>query len=140
MAFLSLTPAASAVVTISWVTVGVSGTSDSTGTGGVPGSGGSTGTGLGAGLGGTRRAHFSPLPNDASIFGTDVMAMYIFRNPHVTTTGDPLVVTSVVNANAPGTHDVTFINPPLWIAREGLSQAGVLIVKDSSANKCGVIS
>jgi hypothetical protein len=69
----------------------------------------------------------SPLPNDMSIFGQDVIAMYIFRSPYVTTTGTPPVVTSVANANDPGTHDVTFINPlnrPLWIANCGQDALG----------------
>lgn len=62
------------------------------------------------------------LPDDPVIFGPKVMAMYIFREPYVTTQGAPPVVTSVVNAADPGTHDAVFADPesrPLWIAECG---------------------
>jgi len=72
----------------------------------------------------TTSAVASPLPNDESIFGTDVIAMYIFRDPYVTTAGDPLLVTSVENANDPGTHDVTFVNGPLWVENCGQDASG----------------
>lgn len=69
----------------------------------------------------------SPLPNDESLFGRGVIAMYLFRAPYVTTGGNPPVVTQVVNANDPGTHDLQFVDPaqrPRWIADCGQDAMG----------------
>ena len=83
-------------------------------------SGGMVATG-GGGIGGG-----APLPNDAAVFGQKVIAMYIFRAPYVTTTGDPPVITSLANANDRGTHDVIFEagHRPRWIEDCGRDDQG----------------
>ena len=95
------------------------------GAGGAVGGAGGDG-GDGGSAGGAPPSGNSPLPDDAALFGQKVMAMYIFRAPYVMTTGDPPVITTVVNAHDPGTHDAIFDagHRPFWIEDCGQDAGG----------------
>jgi hypothetical protein len=86
--------------------------------------GGSLGAGGSAGGGGTPPGD-APLPNHESMYGALADgAFYLFREPYITVTGDPPVITAAVNVDAPGSRDLTFANPPRWLPAGGADGRG----------------
>jgi hypothetical protein len=73
----------------------------------------------------------APLATDESIYGAiDEGAYYIFREPYITI--DDGRVTAAVNVNDPGTRDLSFPTPPLWVSDGGPDGAGCIRFNGSS--------
>lgn len=94
-------------------------------TGGTSGSGGNGGSGGRPSCAGEANCPDGPLPTDPSIYGELADgAFYLFREPHITISGNPPVITRAINVANPGTRDLSFPNPPRFLANGGADGRG----------------